>query len=44
MCKGQVFLASNPRSERLKDVMDAVTRVSGYKGYKMKQPKEGKYP
>jgi hypothetical protein len=37
MCAGQVFLAANPQSERLTDVLDAVVRVSGAKGYKAKK-------
>jgi hypothetical protein len=32
-----VFLASNLQSERLTDVLDAVVRVSGAKGYKAKK-------
>nr|XP_019008392.1 uncharacterized protein I206_06951 [Kwoniella pini CBS 10737]OCF47173.1 hypothetical protein I206_06951 [Kwoniella pini CBS 10737] len=35
---GQVFLAANQATERLTDVLDAVVRVSGTKGYKSKPP------
>lgn len=34
---GQVFLASNPATERLTDILDAVVRVSGTTGYKHKK-------
>ncbi|WVQ98137.1 hypothetical protein IAU59_005259 [Kwoniella sp. CBS 9459] len=35
---GQVFLAANPATERLTDILDAVVRVSGVKGYKALKP------
>ncbi|KAK8847476.1 hypothetical protein IAR55_005334 [Kwoniella newhampshirensis] len=36
ICGGQIFLASNPATERLTDILDAAVRVSGCKGYKDK--------
>ncbi|WWC86816.1 uncharacterized protein L201_001695 [Kwoniella dendrophila CBS 6074] len=38
ICRGQIFLASNQFSERLTDILDAVVRVSGCKGYRHKRP------
>ncbi|WVR04697.1 hypothetical protein IAU60_001708 [Kwoniella sp. DSM 27419] len=35
---GQIFLASNPATERLTDIIDAVMRVSGTKGYERQAP------
>jgi hypothetical protein len=35
-----VFLAANPQTERLRDILDAVTRVSGCKGYKLVKAEE----
>lgn len=43
LCAGQVFLAANPQSERLTDVLDAVVRVSGAKGYKAKKAESRMY-
>ncbi|WVQ69351.1 uncharacterized protein L199_007568 [Kwoniella botswanensis] len=37
--RGQVFMASNQFTERLTDILDAVVRVSGCKGYRAKAPK-----
>ncbi|WVF69713.1 hypothetical protein IAT40_004492 [Kwoniella sp. CBS 6097] len=38
---GQVFLAANPATERLTDILDAVVRVSGVKEYKALKPSNG---
>jgi hypothetical protein len=39
LAKGQTFLPANPQSERLTDILDAVVRVSGAKGWKRKEAK-----
>ncbi|EIW71209.1 hypothetical protein TREMEDRAFT_60142 [Tremella mesenterica DSM 1558] len=39
ICRGQTFLGANPQSESLLDLLNAVTRVSGCKGYKLSGPK-----
>jgi nucleoside-diphosphate-sugar epimerase len=36
LAKGQTFLPANPQTERLTDILDALVRVSGVKGYKLK--------
>ncbi|KAK4686743.1 hypothetical protein P7C73_g3378, partial [Tremellales sp. Uapishka_1] len=40
ICKGQAFVAANPHSERYTDILDAVVRVSGAKGYALRAPDE----
>lgn len=35
---GQAFIGSNQASERATDVLDAVVRVTGAKGYKIHDP------
>ncbi|ORY30349.1 hypothetical protein BCR39DRAFT_529303 [Naematelia encephala] len=37
ICKGQTFLAINPASERLTDILDAVVRITGLESYIVKQ-------
>ncbi|KAL1411505.1 hypothetical protein Q8F55_002466 [Vanrija albida] len=38
LLKGQAFTASNAQSERWADILDAVVRVSGAKGYRLRAP------
>ncbi|ORY30343.1 hypothetical protein BCR39DRAFT_466725, partial [Naematelia encephala] len=40
ICKGQAFVAANPLSERFTDILDAVVRVSGAKGYTSRPPSD----
>jgi len=40
ICKGQAFVGANPLSERFGDVLDAVVRVSGAKGHKIRAPEQ----
>lgn len=44
ICRGQIFLGSNLQAERLTDVLDAVVRVSGAKGYKLQVGDGGESP
>ena len=38
LCAGQAFVGANPMTERYTDVLDAVARVSGAKGYDRTEP------
>lgn len=40
IAKGQAFVGANPQSERYADILDAVVRVSGAKGYKIRPPSD----
>jgi hypothetical protein len=41
LLKGQTFLGSNQASERATDLLDAIVRVSGAKGYTIRPPSNG---
>lgn len=40
LLKGNAFVGANPQSERWVDILDAVVRVSGAKGYRLRAPAE----
>lgn len=40
-CRGEVFLAANPSTDNIRDVLDAVVRITGLKSWKAKAPADG---
>lgn len=43
VARGQVFVASNPSTDNIRDILDAVVRLSGAKGYKIRKPADGAF-
>jgi hypothetical protein len=40
LLKGVALVGANPQSERWTDILDAVVRVSGAKGYRLRAPSD----
>ncbi|KLT43532.1 NAD(P)-binding protein [Cutaneotrichosporon oleaginosum] len=38
VCRGQVFLAANPSTDNIRDILDAIVRITGLKAWKAKAP------
>lgn len=38
ICRGQVFVASNPSTDNIRDIADGIVRVTGLKGWKKRDP------
>lgn len=39
--RGEVFLAANPSTDNIRDILDAVVRITGLKGWKAKKASDG---
>jgi nucleoside-diphosphate-sugar epimerase len=39
--RGEVFLAANPSTDNIRDILDAIVRITGLKGWKAKKPSDG---
>lgn len=40
-CRGEVFLAANPCTDNIRDILDAIVRITGLKGWKAREPQDG---
>jgi nucleoside-diphosphate-sugar epimerase len=38
--RGEVFLAANPSTDNIRDILDAIVRITGLKGWKAKKPSD----
>lgn len=43
MCRGQVFVASNPSTDNIRDILDGVVRVTGLEEWDARKPADGEY-
>lgn len=43
-CRGQVFVASNPSTDNIRDILDGIVRITGLEGWDAREPRGGEYP